>query len=194
MDKPISMAGARAIMGNNLLTFEENVLVPFTRAELFEARRASFSLFHIPEGSLRAFPKGMEHVHVDADIEDVRREEWIHKSSPSAFILSFAFPYPGTTGLPFWEQEKRVSMRDLFTPYEIVCMSALYKTAGKGKLFEGALRTNAVIQGAMSHLHTYPLTAILTFDEQENIRITRGYTSQVNPNLGVLAGTRRLAV
>ncbi len=194
VDVPISMASARAILGDRLLSLTDDAFVPYTRAELFEARRANLSLFHIPEGSLRAFPKEMEQIHDNVDIEDVQREAWTHTCSPATFILAHHFLYPGTTGLPFWDQQKCVVRRSMLTPYEIACMSALYRVAGKGVLFTGYARTNAQMGSSVSHLHTYPLTAILSFNVKGNLRISRGYTSQVAPDLGVLAGTRRLAL
>lgn len=189
----ISMGSACAMMGDKVFSSREDVLVPFTRGELHEARRANYSLFCIPAGSLRAFPTGLEQIHVDADIADVLRQEWTHTCSPATFVLASPFLYPGATGLPFSEQEECVTRQSILTPYEIVCMGALYRRAGRGQLFTGSARTNAQIGGRISHLHAYPLTAILTFDKKGNLRINRGYTSQVSEDLGVLAGTRRQA-
>ncbi len=191
MSVPISMGAARAMMGDRILSSSEDMLVPFMRGELFEARRANCFLFCIPAGSFRTFPNRIEQIHVDSDIEDVSREAWTYACSPATFILAHPSLYPGTVGLPIWEQEKCVLRQQVLTPYEIACMSALYKATGKGRLFTGCARTYAQMGTSVSHLHTYPLTAILSFDAKENLRINRGYTSQVASNLGVLAGTRR---
>jgi hypothetical protein len=191
MSNSLSVCGARTILDGQFFVCREDIPVPFSRAELYQYRRSKAQVFFIPEGSCDAFPDSLEVVHSYEDVRFEQSEGWTARTSPNAFVITYPMKEPYLSGRSL-EEQKAEAPGVLLTAYEIACMAAYWSTARKGLLFTGKVRTEEVLRTQGTHLHVHPLTPIMSYDKAEKLRFSRGYTSQVSPELGVMVGRRVL--
>lgn len=194
MSESITPRAARAIMNGRFVSDVTDVPVPLSRAELIDAYNRGFSLYFIPEGSFATFPEGLEPAHHPIDVGCERPPSWIRETRGHAYVLAYPRLYSGTAMLSLADQENIVRPFSILTPYELACMAACAKKLGNAPLFEGQARTTAECGFSTSHLQTSPFTAIASYDGAGRMRFSRGYASQVSPELGVVVGIRRFVV
>jgi hypothetical protein len=190
-ESQVSGKEARAVMNGQCFGIQDNGRVPFTVSELTLAREEGRPLFYVPEGSLISFPEILRPAFVDSDVAHESNTEWVRTPVSSRYVLASPGLWKGTQDLPLWTQENCIESYEILSPYEIVCMSALYRESRECSLFTGKARTTHRFNSSPTHLHTHPLTAILSYDTRGMVRIGKGYTSQVADDLGVFVGIRR---
>lgn len=193
MPEYVSGAIARTIMSDQVHLVELEMKVPFSRADLFVLARARAHLFHIPAGSFLEFPASLDIVHFMEDIVYEQQNTWACTRSADVFVVMH--PYQGLQhrGLMLREQQAYLGTESILSPYEVACLASYWSSEGRGPLFSGQARTAQEVSTISNHVHTYPLTVLMSYDQCGRLRLGRGYASQVSSSLGVLAG-RRYAV
>jgi len=195
MSESITTRAARAIMNGRYIGGLQDVPVPFSRAELYCAYRGGFFLFHVPAGSLGSYPGHLHAVLEERDFlyeRDAFRNEALTQAE---FVLAPPRLHVGSGGCTLDEQKREVHSHSILSPYEIVTMYSLFHGMYPGKaLFLGQARTEYEVGAFRTHLHTEPLTTILSSTVPGHIKLGKGYVTQISPELGVMTGERRLVV
>jgi hypothetical protein len=187
MSQQSDVRAARAIMNGCLFTASDDVSVPFSRADLIRFAQTKTHLFHIPPGSFVDFP--IQPVHREDDVAYDRDALWAKERHLGGFIT--IHPVHGVLfgDLPFAEQRTRAYPGLVLTSYEVACIAALGKMHGCESLFAGRVRT-ATELATNSHLRTGTLTITMAYSTTGRVLMSRFYSHQSAPDLGVLPGRR----
>ncbi len=192
MSESVTKNAACAIMNGHYIGDSTDVPVPFSRAELYRAYRSGLFLFFIPHGSLGAYPS---HLHAVLEERDFRYEQDTFRAeipTKNEFVLAFPRLHVGTEGLPLREQQQEVHSRSILSPYEVASMYGLFHSVYPERtFFSGQARTEYEVGIAGTHLHANPLTIIVSSRQPGTLKLGKGYTTQVSPELGVMTGVRR---
>lgn len=148
--------------------------------------------FVIPGGSFVQFPTELMGIYDADDLGYLGRQEWLSTAVEPVVLTVFPNLLPKTYGMALQEQCANVGECVPLSLYEIACAAALHRIRGGNRLFEGKVRTVTQIQAPLSHLHTHPLTVIVSYDQKGILRFERGYVTQISDDLGLLVGMRRV--